>query len=138
MPFHSGFAFFTATPPTRLHADLTTVYTATTANEARINRLAQKQEDLKQESKLELDMKETLHEEVRRLEECLAIHRREISNIAAREEIRQFQLAELKDLGLMMLVRALRDQTPEDEGVEKRCGDKMPKRQTSGSQDRES
>ena len=135
---YSGFAFFTATPLTWLHADLATVYAATTANETQINHLAQKQEDLKQESKLELGMQETLQAEVPRLEECLAIDRREIKNIGVREEIRQFQLRELKDLGLVMLVQALRDETQEDEGVEERCGDKTLKRQTSGSNDQES
>jgi hypothetical protein len=79
-----------------------------------LTRLTQKQEDLKLDSRLELGMKETLELEVKRLEESLAIHRREIKNIGIREEIRQRELGEFRDLGLVMLVQALREETPEE------------------------
>ena len=68
-------------------------------------------------------MKETLQSEVVRLEQCLLIHKREILNMEMREEIRQVQLAGLKDLELVMLVQALRDETPEGtEGAGERGG----------------
>ena len=49
-------------------------------------------------------MKEALELEVERLQESRATYRREIKNISIREEIRQYELGELKDLGLAMLV----------------------------------
>lgn len=64
-------------------------------------------------------MKETLNLEVKRLEESLAIHRREIKNIGIREDMRQDELRELKDLGLIMLVQALREETPDGWRTEK-------------------
>jgi hypothetical protein len=111
---HSGYKTSTATPPASLNADISTIYRAITVNEDTITRLAQKQEDLKLESRLELGMKEALEFEVKRLEESLAIHRREIKNIGIREEIRQHELGEFKDLRLVMLVQALREETPEE------------------------
>lgn len=110
----SGRAIFNASPPTSLNADITTVYRAITVNEEIVIHLANKQEGLKEESLLELDMKGMLELEVKRLEESLAIYKREIKNIVSREETRQYELAELKDLGLVMLVQALRQETPEE------------------------
>jgi hypothetical protein len=58
-------------------------------------------------------MKEMLKLEVKRLEKSLAIHMREIGNIRIREDMRQDELRKLNDLGLLMLVQALREETPE-------------------------
>jgi hypothetical protein len=58
-------------------------------------------------------MKEILKVEVKRLEKSLAIHRREIENIRIREDMRQDELRKLTGLGLLMLVQALREETPE-------------------------
>jgi hypothetical protein len=58
-------------------------------------------------------MKEMLKLEVKRLEKSLAIHRREIENIRIREDMRQDELRKLNGLGLLMLVQALREETPE-------------------------
>jgi hypothetical protein len=58
-------------------------------------------------------MKDMLTLEVERLETTLAIHRREIRNIEIREDMRQDELRKLKDIELVMLVQALREETPE-------------------------
>jgi hypothetical protein len=58
-------------------------------------------------------MKDALTLEVKRLEKSLAIHRREIGNIDIREDMRQDELRKLKDIELVMLVQALREETPE-------------------------
>jgi hypothetical protein len=133
----SGYANFTATFPTSLNADITTIYRAVTVNGDTINHLAQRQEDLKQESEFELDMKATLELEVKRLEESLAIHNREIKNMGIREGIRQYELAELKDLGLVMLVQALREEMPEEWRTETSNGDELLE-ERSESQSQES
>ena len=73
-----------------------------------------------QESKTELYVKQELEWEVKRLQESLAFHLREIKNIEIREELRQFQLRELKDLGTVTLVQALREETPEEFRMEAR------------------
>jgi len=65
-------------------------------------------------------MKEELELEVKRLQESLAFHLREIKNIEIREELRQFQLRELNDLGTVTLVQALREETPEEFRTESR------------------
>ena len=65
-------------------------------------------------------MKRELEWEVKRLQESLAFHLREIKNIEIREELRQFQLRELNDLGTVTLVQALREETPEEFRMEAR------------------
>jgi hypothetical protein len=65
-------------------------------------------------------MKQQLEWEVKRLQESLAFHLREIKNIEIREELRQFQLRELNDLGTVMLIQALREETPEEFRMEAR------------------
>lgn len=129
----SGYAVFAATPSASLNADITTVYSAITANEYTIDCLAQQQEDLEQESRLELIMRETLELEVKRLEESLAIHRREIENIGVRVQVREDELANLKDLQLVMLVQALREETPEEWRNDRRNSDEGVERQSSES-----
>jgi hypothetical protein len=131
--FLQGYVVFASTSPGSLNADITTIHHAITLNEDTIAHLAQKQEDLKEESRLELNMKESLELEAKRLEESIAIHRREIKNIGIREEIRQYELAELKDLGLVMIVQALRQETPEEWRTERGIGNEMPGHQRSES-----
>jgi hypothetical protein len=65
-------------------------------------------------------MKQELEREVKRLQESLAFYLREIKNIEVREELRQFQLRELTDLGVVTLVQALREETPEEFRTEAR------------------
>jgi hypothetical protein len=89
------------------------IYHAITVNRDIIASLAQKQEDLTLESRRETRMKDTLTLEVKRLEKSLAIHRREIRNIGIREDMRRNELRKLKDIELVMLVQALREETPE-------------------------
>jgi predicted RNase H-like nuclease (RuvC/YqgF family) len=119
-PLPPGFANYTSTPPSALNADITRLYRAITTNEETVTSLAQRQEDLIQESKTELHMKQELEWEIKRLQESLAFHLREIKNIEIREELRQFQLRELNDLGTVTLVQALREETPEEFRTEAR------------------
>jgi hypothetical protein len=119
-PLPPGFANYTGTPPSSLNADITHLYRAITTNEETVTSLVQQQGDLIQESKTELHMKEELELEVKRLQESLAFHLREIKNIEIREELRQFQLRELNDLGTVTLVQALREETPEEFRTESR------------------
>jgi predicted RNase H-like nuclease (RuvC/YqgF family) len=114
-----GFANYTGTPSS-LNADITRLYRAITTNEEAITTLTQQQEDLMQESKTELHMKQELEREVKRLQESLAFYLREIKNIGVREELRQFQLRELNDLGVVTLIQALREETPEEFRTEAR------------------
>jgi predicted RNase H-like nuclease (RuvC/YqgF family) len=119
-PLPPGFANYTGTLPSSLNADITRLYRAITTNEETVTSLAQRQEDLTQESKTELRVKQELELEVKRLQESLAFHLREIKNIEIREELRQFQLQELTDLGTVTLVQALREETPEEFRTEAR------------------
>jgi predicted RNase H-like nuclease (RuvC/YqgF family) len=120
VPLPPGFANYTGTLPSSLNADITRLYRAVTTNEETVTSLAQRQEDLVQESKTELHMKRELEWEVKRLQESLAFHLREIKNIEIREELRQFQLRELTDIGTVTLVQALREETPEEFRTEAR------------------
>jgi predicted RNase H-like nuclease (RuvC/YqgF family) len=119
-PLPPGFANYAGTPPSSLNADITCLYRAITTNEETVASLCQRQEDLMRESKTELHMKQELEWEVKRLQESLAFHLREIKNIEIREELRQFQLRELNDLGTVTLVQALREETPEEFRTEAR------------------
>jgi predicted RNase H-like nuclease (RuvC/YqgF family) len=119
-PLPPGFANYTGIPPSSLNADITRLYRAITTNEETVASLCQRQEDLMQESKTELHMKQELEWEVKRLQESLAFHLREIKNIEIQEELRQFKLQELNDLGTVTLVQALREETPEEFRTEAR------------------
>ena len=119
-PLPQGFANYIGTLPSSLNADITRLYRAITTNEETVTSLAQRQEDLMQESKTELYVKQELEWEVKRLQESLTFHLREIKNIEIREELRQFQLRELQDLGTVTLVQALREETPEEFRTEAR------------------
>jgi len=64
-------------------------------------------------------MKVALSLKVKRLEKSLAIHRREIRYIGTREDMRQDELRKLTDIDLVMLVQALREETPEGWKIER-------------------